>query len=143
MPFVKVMIHAVWGTKDHHPFLTKDIKPQVISHICEYAREKQIFIDCLDGSTEHLHCLFGLNADMTLAKALQLFKGESSFWINKHQITKSKFEWADEYYGVFVSESHIVSVRNYILTQKEHHKKMTFLEEYERFIKKYNNKNQG
>ena len=45
MSFVKVMIHAVWGTKNHYPFLTKEIKPKVISHILENAQKKQIFID--------------------------------------------------------------------------------------------------
>lgn len=75
MAFVKVMIHAVWGTKNREPYLTREIKPLVLKHIRENAREKKFFIDTVDGSTEHLHCLFGLNADMTIAKALQLIKG--------------------------------------------------------------------
>ena len=37
------------------------------------------------GHTEHLHCLIGLNADMSIAKAMQLIKGESAFWINKNK----------------------------------------------------------
>ena len=79
MPFVKVMIHAVWGTKNHYPFLTKEVKQQMLSHIKENALKKQIFIDRLNGHTEHLHCLFGLNADMSIVKTLQLLKGESAY----------------------------------------------------------------
>ncbi len=131
------MIHAVWGTKKHYPFMTKEIKEKVISHIKENAHKQQIFIDSLNGHTEHLHCLFGLNADITIAKTLQLIKGESAYWINKNKMTKSKFEWADEYYAVSISESELDNVRKYIDRQEEHHKKITFTQEYEEFIKKY------
>lgn len=143
MPFVKVMIHAVWGTKCHFPFLTEAIKQKVISHIRENAYNKQIFIDRLNGHTEHLHCLFGLNADLSIAKTLQLIKGESAFWINKQQLIKSKFEWADEYFSVSVSESLLDKVRVYIDRQEEHHNKVTFMQEYEEFIRKYNFKSHG
>ena len=143
MSFVKVMIHAVWGTKSHYPFLTKAIKPKVIAHIKENAHKKQIFIDRLNGHTDHLHCLFGLNADMSIAKTLQLLKGESAFWVNNQQLTVSKFEWADEYFAASVSESMLDKVRAYIDNQEEHHKKITFVQEYEEFIKKYSFKNHG
>ena len=68
---------------------------------------------------------------------MQLIKGESSFWINKHQLTKQKFEWQDEYFAVSVSESMLEKVRYYIRNQEEHHKKVTFQEEYDDFISKY------
>lgn len=143
MSFVKVMIHAVWSTKNRYPFLTKAVKEKVISHIKENAHTKQIYIDRLDGHTEHLHCMFGLNADTSIAKTLQLLKGESAFWINKQQLTASKFEWADEYFAVSVSESIVDKVRAYIDGQEEHHKKVTFTQEYDEFISKYNFKNHG
>jgi REP element-mobilizing transposase RayT len=143
MAFVKVFVHAVWGTKSHYPFLTKEIKQKVIAHIKENAHNKQIYIDRLNGHSEHLHCLFGLNADTSIAKTLQLLKGESAYWINKQKLTKSKFEWADEYYSVSVSESHLDMVRTYIDNQEVHHKKVTFLQEYEEFISKYNFNNHG
>jgi len=105
MAFVKIMIHAVWGTKNREPFLTKELLTVVIDHIRQNAKTKEIYIDRLNGHTDHMHCLMGLNADMSIAKAIQLIKGESAFWINKHKLTKSKFEWADEYFAVSVSES--------------------------------------
>jgi putative transposase len=143
MAFVKVMIHAVWGTKNRHPFLTGGVKEQVINHIKENAKTKQIFIDRLNGHTEHLHCLFGLNADTSIAKTMQLLKGESAHWINKQQLTKLKFEWADEYFAASVSESVLAKVRAYIDGQEEHHKKVTPIEEYNAFLKKYDFRNQG
>ena len=143
MPFVKVMIHAVWGTKRRYPFLTKEVKQKVIKHIRENAQTKQIFIDRLNGHTEHLHCLFGLNAELSIAKTLQLIKGESAFWINKYQLTEPKFEWADEYFAVSVSESMLDKVRAYIDGQEEHHKKVNYAQEYDEFMKKYKFQNHG
>ena len=132
------MIHAVWGTKSHYPFLTPDIKQHVIAHIKANAYEKQIFIDRLNGNENHLHCLFGLNADVSISKTLQLIKGESAYWINKQKLTKTKFEWADEYYAVSVSESVMYNVRKYIDGQENHHKKVTFQQEYDDFMKNFN-----
>lgn len=143
MPFMKVMIHAVWGTKNRYPFLTKEIKQKIIAYIRENAKRKEIFIDRLNGHTEHLHCLFGLNADMTIAKALQLIKGESAFWINREQITNDNFEWADEYFAASVSESQLDKVRAYIDHQQEHHKKVTFQHEYDDILKKFKLHNHG
>ncbi len=132
------MIHAVWGTKKHEPFLTADIRPLIIKHIKENAREKGIYIDSLNGYTDHLHCLFGLNADLSIAKTMQLIKGESAHWMNKEKIIKSRFEWADEYFAVSVSESVVSKVRTYIQNQQEHHQKRTFMQEYEEFMAAYN-----
>jgi REP element-mobilizing transposase RayT len=138
MSFVKVMIHAVWATKSRYPFLIDNIKQKVIDHIKQNSITKQIYIDTINGSDDHLHCLFALNADLSISKVMQLIKGESAFWINKQELTKTKFEWADEYFAVSVSESIIDKVRTYINNQEDHHKKITFTQEYETFIKQYN-----
>ena len=138
MSYVRVWIHAVWGTKNREPLLTKEIRPRMVSHIRENARQKEIYIDRLNGHTDHLHCLFGLNADMTIAKALQLMKGETAYWMNKERITSAKFEWANEYYAVSVNESALDDVRAYIDNQEEHHKKRTYAEEVQEFMQKYN-----
>jgi putative transposase len=137
MSHVRVMIHTVWGTKSKVPYLTTEVRPKVISHIRENAHLKQIFIDTINGHIDHMHCLIGLNADMSIAKTLNLLKGESSHWINKNQLMKCNFEWADEYFAVSVSESIIHKVRRYIHNQDEHHRKVSFSQEYEMFFKRY------
>ena len=137
MAFVKIMIHAVWGTKRRTPWLTGDIRPLVIEHIRQNARVKGIFIDRLNGYNDHLHCLMGLNADMSIAKVMQLIKGESAFWINKLGLVRPKFEWADEYFAVSVSESALDKVRAYIDGQEEHHKTKTYQQEYDEFMANY------
>jgi REP element-mobilizing transposase RayT len=137
MSHVKIWIHAVWGTKNHERILNKDARKQLFQHIRENAKEKQIYIDFINGDTDHIHCLLALNADMTIAKVIQLLKGEAAYWANKNSLLKSKLEWADEYFAVSVSESMIDKIRDYIKNQEEHHKKMTFKDEYEKFITKF------
>lgn len=143
MAFVKIMIHAVWATKNREPFLTTEIRSTIIEHIKNNAKDKGICIDSINGYTEHLHCLLGLNADMSISKAMQLIKGESAFWINKHKVTKLKFEWADEYFAISVSESMLDKVRNYIDGQELHHMKKNFQQEYDEFIRSYHFKGLG
>jgi REP element-mobilizing transposase RayT len=67
-----------------------------------------------------------------------LIKGESSLWINRNNLLKTKFEWQEEYIALSVSESIVNKVRDYIKNQEEHHRVKTFAEEYEAFLKKNN-----
>lgn len=137
MSFVKVMIHAVWGTKNRRPLIRTDVRPQLLQHTKENAKAKGIYIDTVNSQPDHVHCLFGLPADMALSKALQLLKGEASHWANKHNLIPPKLEWADDYFAASVSESQLEKVRHYIISQDEHHRKLTFTEEYNKFIQSY------
>ena len=78
-----------------------------------------------------------LSALTKIGKVVQLIKGESSFWINKNNLTVEKFHWQDEYFAVSVSESMIAQVRNYIKKQEKHHLIKTFSDEYFEFMEKY------
>jgi putative transposase len=137
MPFIKIWVHLVWATKNRAPLLTKDMWQQVFKHIKENGMEKNIYVDFVNGHVDHEHCLISLNANQTIAKILQLLKGESSFWINKNNLCKQYFEWQDEYFEVSVNESGVDAVREYIKNQKTHHARKTFEEEYDEFTRKY------
>jgi putative transposase len=138
MPFVKIYIHFVWSTKNRIQTLnTPELRRNMWQHMRENAVKKNIFIDFVNGYSEHCHCLVSLGVDQTISKVMQLIKGESAFWFNKQELTKEKLEWQDEYFAVSVSESQINRVRNYIKNQEEHHKQKTFQQEYDEFIIKY------
>lgn len=92
MSYVKIWIHAVWGTKNHDRILSKEIRKKLFDHIRENAKAKQVYIDYINGDMEHIHCLLALNADLTIAKVIQLIKGEAAFWANKNSLVKSKLE---------------------------------------------------
>jgi putative transposase len=136
MPHIKVWIHFVWSTKDRKPFLTDGIRQKVFQHIRENAKQKDIFIDFINGYKEHVHCLVSLGAEQTIKQIMQLIKGESSFWINKNHLCRQKFEWQNDYYAVSVSDSAVDRVRGYIADQEEHHKKKSFVEEFNNFLQK-------
>ena len=109
----------------------------VWQHIRENAKEKDIFIDTINGYSDHCHCLVSLGVDQIIQKTMHLIKGESSFWINKQVITEQKFEWQDDYFAVSVSESGVNAVREYIKNQETHHAKKTFQQEYDEFMNRY------
>jgi putative transposase len=134
MPYIKVMLHFIWSTKNRQPFISKELKPRLLAHIKENTIEKGIFIDCMNCVEDHIHLLVSLGTEQSIAKVAMLIKGESSFWVNKQKLTRQKFEWQDEYIVFSVSESGIQKVRDYIAKQEEHHLKKTFLQEYEEFL---------
>ena len=84
MAYVKIWIHAVWTTKNREPLLVKNIRKTVLDHIKENARSKDIYIDYVNGYVEHVHALISMKSGQTISKIMQLIKGESAFWINKH-----------------------------------------------------------
>jgi putative transposase len=137
MSYVQVWIHGVWGTKNRHPFMDLEKRKIICDHIKENAKEKKILIDCIDGYTDHLHCLFALNADIALSKHLQLLKGEATNWINKNGLFQMSFGWADDYFAASVSKDKLNTVRAYIKNQHNHHQKTTFEEEYNKFLKSF------
>ena len=137
MSYVRNWLHCVWGTKNKFSFLNAKNKLAIIKHIRENAKAKGIYMNSINGDKEHLHCLISLHADQSLAKVMQLIKGESSHWINKNKMYNSKFEWAVEYFAVSVSESQIEKVRNYIINQESHHKNKSWDDEYNEFMKFY------
>ena len=137
MSFVKIYIHAVWSTKDRYPFLNSSIRSDILNHIRDYANSKGIHIDHINGSTEHLHTLLSMGADQNIATIMNLLKGESSHWINKQDLVHGKFSWQDEYFAVSIGEAQVDVIRKYIRDQEAHHKKKTFQQEYEEFMKNY------
>lgn len=124
----------MWATKNRQKIISKELKPLLLSHIKENSIKKGIYIDCQNCIEDHIHMMISLSVEQTIAKVMQLIKGESSFWVNNQNIIKSKFEWQDDYIGLSVSESNIEKVRQYIANQEEHHRKKTFEQEYIEFL---------
>ncbi|MFC2087035.1 IS200/IS605 family transposase [Bacteroidota bacterium] len=134
MPYLIIWVHLIWSTKNREAYLKKEIRQKVFDHIKVNAKEKNIYIDTINGYVEHVHCLVALKNDQTISNIMQLLKGESSFWINRNKLINFKFAWQDEYFAVSVSPSNVDKVREYIKNQEKHHQKKTFQQEYEEFI---------
>ena len=105
MPFLKIWLHYVWATKNRQPILSTDVRTVLFPHVKQHAKEKGIYIDCINGHLEHVHCLVSLGTQQTIDKVAQLLKGESAFWLNKKSgLRTPALQWQDEYF-VFPSAS--------------------------------------
>ena len=137
MSWVRIWVHLVFSTKNREPYLLQSIRKKVFQHIKQNAKEKDIWLDSVNGYADHAHCLISLGKEQTISKVAQLIKGESSFWINQNKLTTDKFIWQDDYWVVGVSKSHLESVRKYIHNQEGHHSKKSFTNEVNGFMEKY------
>ena len=113
MSFVKIWVHAVWGTKNREAILVKQSRNVIYQHVCSNALAKGFYITEINGYNEHIHFLMPLKADWSIAKQMNMVKGESAHWVNKNGILQRKLEWADEYFAASVSEDKMGIVRNY------------------------------
>jgi putative transposase len=127
----------VWTTKGRAPYLRDQIRDEVISHIRENARLKDIYIDHINGYHEHLHAIISLGGKQNTSDIMQKIKGESSYWINKNKLTRFKFEWQDDFYSVSIGVSQLDNLREYIRNQVHHHQKVSFQEELNKIIEEY------
>ena len=134
----KIWIHLIFGTKERFPLINQSFEKQLYNHIRNLL-EKDFYcnVDIINGTADHIHILFLQNQNYSLAEIVKNIKGNSSHWINQSKFLKAKFAWQTGYGAFSVSESMISEVRKYIANQKEHHKKMSFAEEYNRFAEKY------
>jgi len=138
MSWIRVYIHIVFTTKNRTSYLnSSELRKNVFQHIKQNAAEKGIWIDCINGWQDHVHCIISLNKEQSISRVMQLIKGESSFWINKNKLTKHKFIWQDDYWVVGVSESHLPVLRKYIHNQEAHHKSKSFTDEVTALMEKY------
>jgi putative transposase len=137
MPFIRIWVHLIWSTKNRYKTISPELKIALLEHIKENAKRKNIWIDSVNCTSDHIHLLVSLGSEQSISKVAMLLKGESSHWINKENLTKLKFEWQDEYIAISVSESNIGIIRHYINNQEEHHRKKTFAEEYDEFNDQY------
>ena len=129
MSYVRIWVHIVFSTRNHEQYLSSEIRRNLIEHIKMNCRNKEIFLDSIDGWSEHLHLLISLGREQNIAKVMMLVKGESAHWLNKQNVIRGKFYWQDDYFAISVSESQVATVRAYIEGQEEHHRAIPFSRE--------------
>ena len=134
----KIWIHAICHTKDNEPLIRTDIEGPLHEHIRHHLSEDfNCGVRILNGTADHVHILFLLDPNYAVKDILKNIKGESSHWINQENLLEAKFAWQTGYGAYSVSESNVPDVERYIKNQKEHHRKTTFMEEYDQFMKKH------
>ena len=126
-------VHVVYSTKDRKDLIPPEFEKRLYSYIAAVAREKKIALVAAGGMPNHSHILFLLPATMTLASAINTFKTNSSRFMHDQGLP---FQWQIGYGAFSVSVSQLDKVTAYVRSQREHHKKMTFEQEFVSLLKK-------
>ena len=133
-----VLLHIVFSSKDRYPFL---VDQQTRKDLCAYlagilARKECPAIE-IGGTKDHVHILCTLTRTESISSLVGEMKRASSIWAKDQHVTLQKFAW-QKGYGVFsVSASGKDKAVNYIRGQEEHHRKMSFQEEYRMFLDRH------
>ena len=117
-------IHCVFSTKDRRPLIPAARTDELYAYLGGIARGEGLSLVAAGGTANHVHLLFLLPADCTLAQAVQKLKGSSSRWMGQG------FVWQEGYGAFSVSSSQIETLKLYIHNQEEHHRKRSFEEEF-------------
>lgn len=137
-PFAKILLHTVFSTKERRPFLQdKSLREEM--HL--YLGGILANLDCqpiiVGGVADHIHLLYTLSRTHSVSEVVKEVKRGSSLWIKTTHADVRDFAWQDGY-GIFsVGFSQIESVRGYITSQEEHHKKISFQNEFRTLLKRY------
>jgi putative transposase len=138
MSYVSSYYHCVFSTKNRLPMITPDLRIRLWPFLGGIARQHKMKAIEIGGVEDHVHILLSLPATLPIAKALQLIKGGSSKWVHETFPEHRRFEWQTKYGAFGVSVSLLDKITHYIQGQPEHHRKMTFQEEFLALLKKHN-----
>lgn len=117
------------------PFIQPAIEQQVYRFISNQLREQGCPVRIINGMPDHIHCLFLLTPNKSIADVIKQIKGSSSHYINHNDLIPDKFSWQTGYASFSVSESVVDKVYRYIKNQKLHHLKKTFQVEHDEFMR--------
>ncbi|MBE0637628.1 MAG: IS200/IS605 family transposase [Bacteroidales bacterium] len=127
--FSQLYIHLVFSPHLHCPVKTINHQEQIFKFTAGLLNSMGHKSLAVNGMYDHIHIFFGLKPSMSISDVVKEVKRSSTNFI-KQEFQYSKFSWQEGYGAFSYSRSHISNVVNYIINQKEHHKKKTFREEY-------------
>ena len=133
-----VYLHLVFSTKDRRPFLRdKTVREEMHAFLGGVSKQ----LDCppilAGGVEDHIHLLARFGRTITQADWVKEVKRVSSQWIKQRDQAQHDFAWQAGY-GVFsVSPSNLEAVRKYIENQEEHHRHVTFQDEFRELLRKH------
>lgn len=137
MSYVASYVHLVYSTKERRPVITPEIQNRLWAFLGGIARDNGMKALTVGGARDHVHVLLSLPTTMPIFKAAQLIKGGSSLWVHRTFAELSDFAWQEKYGGFSVSVSQLDTLIKYINNQEEHHRTLTFQEEFLLFLKKH------
>ncbi len=131
----KLLVHLIFSTKHREACIT----PAVLPHLHAYLVGILNRLDCpslqTGGAADHVHILFTQARTMTLSDVVEEVKKGSSKWMKTQGVPQ--FSWQAGYGAFSVGESQVAAVVRYIQGQEQHHRRVSFQDEFRRFLEKY------
>lgn len=126
--------HLIWSTKDRQPFIHAKLQSRLYPYMGGIIRSLDGSLLEIGGMSDHVHLLVYLTNLDQYSHFIRDVKAHSSLWIHKNFPKLEKFAWQEGFASLTVSYSSLEKVKHYIRNQEEHHKTMTFEEEYRKFL---------
>lgn len=120
----------VFAVKNREALLTKEIREHIFRYMSGIATNLKHKSYIINGTSNHVHILLGLNPSISVSDTVHEIKRSSSFFINNEKLCPGRFSWQEGYGGFTYSRSQLSDVYNYIANQEVHHFKKTFRDEY-------------
>ena len=132
----KILIHSIFSTKNREPLLCeKELRQRTHAYLAEVLKSLQCPALIVGGVADHVHVLSQLAKTQSIANVVEHVKKSSSKWLKTQGVPSFSRQRG---YGAFsVSQSHVASVVAYIENQEEHHRTMTFEDEFRLLLKRY------
>jgi REP element-mobilizing transposase RayT len=133
----KLFVHIIFHIKNNSCIIRNQEKQELYAYMGSIIKDNASIPILINGVKDHVHILCIMSKNIALAKLVEEIKRHSSRWIKTKNVHYSQFAWQGGYGGFSVSASLHDKTKHYIENQEEHHKKMTFKEEYILFLKQY------
>ena len=131
--------HFVFTTMRREALITKENRIRIEKYITGIVNNNSSKLYAIYANPEHVHFLVSRGSDVSEQRLASIVAESSSKFINDNKLSNVKFAWQQSASAFSVSKSDIDKVCQYILNQPLHHKKVTFKEEYDSFLKHYQN----
>jgi REP element-mobilizing transposase RayT len=133
----KVLVHLIFSTKHRRPFIATNVREELAGYMVGTLRNLDSPSLLVNAVEDHVHILFSLSRNYAIKTIAEEVKKSSSKWIKTKGPAFRGFSWQAGYGAFSVSQSAVASTRRYIAGQEEHHRRVTFQEEFRRFLEKY------
>ncbi len=135
--YTQIHLQAIFAVKKRTGLIQKEWKDELYKYITGIIQAQDHKLLAINGMPDHLHVFFGMRPIQSLSDLMQDIKQDSSKWINQKKFIKEKFEWQEGFGGFSYSKSQASRVIAYVQNQEAHHRKITFLDEYKKFLEKF------
>jgi REP-associated tyrosine transposase len=129
--------HLVFRPKNRTRSITPAIQTRLHEYLAGIVRGANGVPIQIGGTADHAHLLVTLNQNLSLADFMRELKAGSSGWVHDTFPEARDFKWQSGYGAFTVSHSAVESAKAYIANQEEHHRKLSFQDEFRALLERH------